>query len=85
MVACLLISSIILLVYDIPRGLHFFAYILGGAGYSGQGSNFAWSVLYNSGVGITHWRLLRPVGNRCNDALEVCSSRRLPALSGRVS
>jgi hypothetical protein len=44
MVFCLLLSSIILLVYDIPRGLHFFAYIIGGAGYSGQGSNFAWSV-----------------------------------------
>ncbi|KAG8722530.1 hypothetical protein FRC08_001044 [Ceratobasidium sp. 394] len=39
----LLISSIMLLVWDIPLGAKYFAFYLGGCGYAGQGSNFAWA------------------------------------------
>ncbi|QRW04622.1 major facilitator superfamily transporter [Ceratobasidium sp. AG-Ba] len=38
----LLISSIMLLMWDIPLGAKYFAFYLGGCGYAGQGSNFAW-------------------------------------------
>ncbi|KEP50422.1 putative MFS pantothenate transporter [Rhizoctonia solani 123E] len=39
----LLVSSIMLLVWDIPLGAKFFAFYLGGCGYAGQGTNFAWA------------------------------------------
>ncbi|CAE6456165.1 unnamed protein product [Rhizoctonia solani] len=39
----LLISAIMLLVWDIPLGAKYFAFYLGGCGYAGQGSNFAWA------------------------------------------
>ncbi|KAG8739956.1 hypothetical protein FRC10_004955 [Ceratobasidium sp. 414] len=39
----LLISSIMLLVWEIPLGAKYFAFYLGGCGYAGQGSNFAWA------------------------------------------
>lgn len=39
----LLISSIMLLMWDIPLGAKYFAFFLGGCGYAGQGSNFAWA------------------------------------------
>ncbi|KAG9081195.1 hypothetical protein FRC06_005738 [Ceratobasidium sp. 370] len=32
-----------LLVWDIPLGAKYFAFYLGGCGYAGQGSNFAWA------------------------------------------
>ncbi|RSH94945.1 hypothetical protein EHS25_000029 [Saitozyma podzolica] len=37
------ISSVMLLVWNIPTGAHWFAYIIGGLGYAGQASNFAWA------------------------------------------
>ncbi|QRW18604.1 major facilitator superfamily transporter [Rhizoctonia solani] len=40
----LLISAIMLLVWDIPLGAKYFAFYLGGCGYAGQGTNFAWYV-----------------------------------------
>jgi ACS family pantothenate transporter-like MFS transporter len=33
------ISSVMLLVWNIPTGAHWFAYIIGGLGYAGQASN----------------------------------------------
>ncbi|CEL53397.1 Pantothenate transporter liz1 OS=Schizosaccharomyces pombe (strain 972 / ATCC 24843) GN=liz1 PE=2 SV=2 [Rhizoctonia solani AG-1 IB] len=39
----LLISAIMLLVWDIPLGAKYFAFYLGGCGYAGQGTNFAWA------------------------------------------
>ncbi|KAG8779983.1 hypothetical protein FRC12_023628 [Ceratobasidium sp. 428] len=39
----LLISSIMLLIWDIPLGAKYFAFYLGGCGYPGQGTNFAWA------------------------------------------
>jgi ACS family pantothenate transporter-like MFS transporter len=38
-----LISSIMLLVWNIGIGGHFFAYSISGIGYAGQASNFAWA------------------------------------------
>lgn len=38
-----LISSIMLLVWKIGVGGHFFAYCISGIGYAGQASNFAWA------------------------------------------
>lgn len=38
-----LISSIMLLVWNIGVGGHFFAYCISGIGYAGQASNFAWA------------------------------------------
>lgn len=43
MMVCTLIPSIILLVWNVPIGAKFFAYYLGGVGYAGQASNFAWA------------------------------------------
>lgn len=43
MTVCTLIPSIILLVWNVPIGAKFFAYYLGGVGYAGQASNFAWA------------------------------------------
>ncbi|CAE6413867.1 unnamed protein product [Rhizoctonia solani] len=39
----LLVSAILLLVWDIPLGAKYFAFYLGGCGYAGQGTNFAWA------------------------------------------
>ncbi|KAH8914764.1 hypothetical protein BT69DRAFT_993967 [Atractiella rhizophila] len=39
----LVFTSILLLVWDIPLWLKFTAFYLGGIGYAGQGSNFAWA------------------------------------------
>ncbi len=39
MYAAVFISSVMLLVWDISTGAHFFAYIIGGIGYAGQASN----------------------------------------------
>lgn len=36
-------SSIMLLVWDIPYGAKFFAFAIQGAGYMGQATNFAWA------------------------------------------
>ncbi|PWY96850.1 MFS general substrate transporter, partial [Testicularia cyperi] len=36
-------SSILLLVWEIPYGLKFFAFAIQGAGYMGQATNFAWA------------------------------------------
>ncbi|ORY23115.1 major facilitator superfamily domain-containing protein [Naematelia encephala] len=37
------ISCIMLLVWDIPTGAKFFAYIVSGCGFAGQATNFAWA------------------------------------------
>ncbi|CAE6507290.1 unnamed protein product [Rhizoctonia solani] len=39
----LLVSAIMLLVWDIPLGAKYFAFYLGGCGFAGQGTNFAWA------------------------------------------
>lgn len=41
--ACIFVSSVILLVYDVPASATFFAFYLSGVSYSGQASNFAWA------------------------------------------
>ncbi|KAL1413284.1 hypothetical protein Q8F55_001040 [Vanrija albida] len=43
MYVSVLISSIMLLVWNIGTAGHFFAYSISGIGYSGQASNFAWA------------------------------------------
>ncbi|PWN53439.1 MFS general substrate transporter [Violaceomyces palustris] len=43
MAATLTFCSILLLIWDIPYGLKFFALALSGAGYAGQATNFAWA------------------------------------------
>ncbi|BEJ12518.1 hypothetical protein CspHIS471_0209780 [Cutaneotrichosporon sp. HIS471] len=43
MFVSVLISSIMLLIWYLPTGAHFFAYIIGAIGYAGQASNFAWA------------------------------------------
>nr|AOR51836.1 MFS general substrate transporter [Phaffia rhodozyma] len=40
---CVLVSSVILLVYNVPTPLKFFAFYLSAVSYSGQASNFAWA------------------------------------------
>jgi len=39
MYAAVFTSSVMLLVWDISEGAHWFAYIVGGIGYAGQASN----------------------------------------------
>ncbi|ORY30835.1 major facilitator superfamily domain-containing protein [Naematelia encephala] len=43
MALCAGLSSILLLVWDIPLGLKYFAYYFAGLGYIGQAVNFAWA------------------------------------------
>lgn len=43
MFSAVFVSSIILLVWDVSTSAHWFAYIIGGLGYAGQASNFAWA------------------------------------------
>ncbi|WWC65719.1 uncharacterized protein I303_108341 [Kwoniella dejecticola CBS 10117] len=44
MFGAVFISSVMLLNWDhLNKGAHFFAYIIGGLGYAGQASNFAWA------------------------------------------
>lgn len=43
MYASVFISSVMLLVWNIGIGGHFFAYTVSGIGYAGQASNFAWA------------------------------------------
>lgn len=43
MAACTTLASILLLVHTLPRGAHFFAWVLAGASYAGQATTFAWA------------------------------------------
>lgn len=45
MYVSVIISCIILLVWNVPTGAHFFAYIISGIGYAGQASNVSESSL----------------------------------------
>ncbi|KAI0751515.1 MFS general substrate transporter [Daedaleopsis nitida] len=43
MAFCTTLASILLLVHTLPRGAHFFAWVLAGASYAGQATTFAWA------------------------------------------
>lgn len=42
MSTALLFTSIVLLVWDVPQALKFFAWTISGVGYAGQATNFVW-------------------------------------------
>lgn len=42
MSACLIFTSITLLILEVPYGLKFFAWTISGVGYAGQATNFVW-------------------------------------------